>query len=293
MHIIKSKINKLNLSSEYDPMIIEIGIPVLSNEKDIIGLRNIGDTVLPSKDFGKVCKENAYGHNEVDKSKPKARRYITTNYIYPFGNKNAHKVACDVYRKCWQKKIVPPMGIELSLVNGSDNKEYIVANLTNNIRKNYLKETINIFLEIYKNCYIFKNDLKIDTTIRKKCNWEILPKGQRPSLHLTNILRKQNRDPLTFDVARLTFLEKYKISEIIEGINGFNGYYAYLFDKYCFLESAFYGNATYVIQKENWEILSQKTKGELLDANEVVEKINHTEKWFDNMKKLINTLEGQ
>ena len=115
IHITKSRINKLSLFSEYDPMNIEIGIPVLSNEKDVIGFKNIGDTILPSGNFGKVCKENAYGHKEIDKSKPKAERYITTNYIYPYGNTSAQKVPCDIYRKCWQKKIILPTSIELSL----------------------------------------------------------------------------------------------------------------------------------------------------------------------------------
>lgn len=57
----------------------------------------------------------------------------------------------------------------------------------------------------------------------------------------------------------------YNATTMVEGVNGFKGYYAYLYDNYCVLESAFYGNATYIIPKDNWEELSQKTKRELFD----------------------------
>ena len=68
------------------------------------------------------------------------------------------------------------------------------------------------------------------------------------------------------------------------GINGFNGYYAYIFDKYCFLECAFYGNATYILPVDNWEILSQKTKQELIEKKEVIEKIVHRQEWFGKIE---------
>lgn len=45
---------------------------------------------------------------------------------------------------------------------------------------------------------------------------------------------------------------------------------------HCVLESALYGNATYIIPKENWEVLSQKMKKELLDEKIVIEKVIHS-----------------
>ena len=123
-----------------------------------------------------------------------------------------------------------------------------------------MKETINIFLEVYGLCYVFSDGIKIDETVkRRRCNWEILPSGKKPSVHLINLFKEQGSNPDTFDVARLQLLDKYKSEQIVEGLNGFNGYYAYIFKNYCVLESAIYGNATYIIPKENWEMLSQKT----------------------------------
>lgn len=69
-------------------------------------------------------------------------------------------------------------------------------------------------------------------------------------------------------------------------VSGKNGY-----DKCCVLESAIYGNATYIIPKENWEILSQKTKKELFDENKVIGKIDHTAKWKQNVSDKFKMLE--
>ena len=85
--------------------------------------------------------------------------------------------------------------------------------------------------------------------------------------------------------------EKYNSEKIVEGINGFKGYYAFIFSKCCVLESAIYGNATYIIPKENWEILSQKTKKELFDENKVIGKIDHTAKWKQNVSDKFRMLE--
>ena len=85
--------------------------------------------------------------------------------------------------------------------------------------------------------------------------------------------------------------EKYNSEKIVEGINGFKGYYAFIFSKCCVLESAIYGNATYIIPKENWEILSQKTKKELFDENKVIGKIDHTAKWKQTVSDKFRMLE--
>lgn len=94
----------------------------------------------------------------------------------------------------------------------------------------------------------------------------------------------------TYDGYRLRYIEKYHFEKVVEGINGFKGYYAYVFKKYCVLESAIYGNATYIIPKENWEILSQKTKKELFDEGYVIKKIDHTKSWEYNIRTIFKSL---
>lgn len=290
----KSRILKFQVPKGYDTSKIQIGVPVMKNEASNVGLQNVGNAILPSGKFGPVCRRNAYGYSYPDKSQPPKKRYISTNWIQPFGNAYASSVAVDIYRPCYLQIEVPPTEIELVLIENKSKHRFVVANLTSTIRNNFLKETINIFLEIYGFCYIFSDGIDFSEMLerqqRQRCNWEILPPGEKPSVHLTNQLKMQEKNIDTFDVSRLSFLETYKLEKIVEGVNGFNGYYAYVFTKYCVLESAIYGNATYIIPKENLEALSQKTKRELIDSRIVVDKIIHTKKWKNTIRKSFDTL---
>ena len=92
-----------------------------------------------------------------------------------------------------------------------------------------------------------------------------------------------NKKTDTYDIARLNYIEEYNVATCVEGINGFKGYYAYLFDKYCVLECAIYGNATYIIPKANWEVMSQKTKKELTDEKVLIAKLDHNQNWKRNI----------
>ncbi len=287
----QSRIMKLSLPKGFEVDLIQLGVPVVSDEATKVGLEQIGDVVLPSGDFGAQSMRNAYGYVHADKTKPKERRYVSTNWIYPYGNDNASLVAADIYRECYPQIQVPAWEIELQLFEDKSAKRYVIVNLTEEIRKNYLKEAINLMLEIYGECYIFDRIIGIETSPKKKkCNWEILPRGEEPSKHFKKQMRKQEKRENSYDAFRLEYIEKYPYKEAVEGTNGFKGYYAYLFNKYCVFESAVYGNATYIIPKENWEVLSQKTKKELFKEGYVVDKIDHTEKWQDNIKKIFASL---
>jgi hypothetical protein len=270
---------------------IQIGIPVTNNEANNIGLQNMGDTILPSGSYGKTCNQNAYGYSYPDRSKPKINRCVSTNWIQPYGNEYASSIPVDIYRDCYSLIDVPPMEIELVLFGDKDGHKFIIADLTPDIRNKYLKEAINIFLEIFGLCYIFSDEIRIENMIKRQhCNWVILPPGEKPSVHITNHLRIQGRNDDTFDVFRLESIEKYKYEKIVEGVNGFYGYFAYVFENYCVFESAIYGNATYILPKQNWEIMSQKTKKELTDIRIVVSKIIHTEKWVNILHETFKRL---
>ena len=98
----------------------------------------------------------------------------------------------------------------------------------------------------------------------------------------------QNSD--TYDIARLNYIEEYNAATCVEGINGFKGYYAYLFEKHCVLECAIYGNATYIIPKDNWEVMSQKTKKELIDEKVLIAKLEHNQNWERNIAGVFKKL---
>lgn len=291
-YCIKGKrIRKVNIPNEFDICKIQIGVPVIGDEAEKVCLFEQGDMVLPCGNFGVQSRKNAYGYTYADKTKTKERRYVSTNWVYPFGNTNASMIAADIYKPCYPKVEVPPYAIELKLYQDKNGQKYVIADLTNEIRKMHLKEAINLFLEIYGVCYIFDEDIQIDnSTRRQRCNWEILPAGEMPSKHIKKQLADRGQKTDTYSIYRLEYMETFKAEKVVEGINGFNGYYAFVFKNYCVLESAVYGNATYIIPKEDWEILSQKTKKELFNEDKVIAKLDHTEKWQQNIKGMFNKL---
>lgn len=285
------RIRKLLLPKEFDKDIIQIGVPVKGDEAKKVGLKREGDIVLPSGRFGTQSKKNAYGYSYADKTKPKERRYVSTNWIRPYGNDNASPVAVDIYKECYPQIFVPAYEIELQLYKSESDDKYVIVNLTKEIRERFLKEAINLLLEIYGVCYIFDKDIHIDDSIkRQRCNWEILPAGEMPSKHIEKQLREHGKKADIYDKHRLEYIEKYHFEKAVEGVNGFKGYYAYVSKKYCVLESAIYGNATYIIPENNWEVLSQKTKKELFDEGYVIKKIDHTKSWEDTIRTIFASL---
>ena len=287
----KKRIRKLNIPKQYDIKQIQLGIPVVGDEARRVGLNNVGDIVLPSWSLGTTCKKNVYGYSYADKTKPKERRYVSTGWGYPYGNTSASMVAFDIYKKCYPKIEVEAYGIELCLYENVDNQQFVIVDMTDEIREKYMKEAINLMLEIYGKCYVYDGVIRIEKTIkRKRCNWEMLPPGEMPSKHIEKQVESMNQNIKAYDIARLNFIEKYNATMVVEGINGFNGYYAYLYEKCCVLESAFYGNATYIIPKDNWEKLSQKTKIELIDEKQLIAKINHTEKWEKDIESMLKKM---
>lgn len=76
----------MNIPKEFDSRKIQIGIPVSGDEAKRVCLYEQGDMVLPLGNFGAQSRKNAYGYTYADKTKPKECRYVSINWVYPFGN---------------------------------------------------------------------------------------------------------------------------------------------------------------------------------------------------------------
>ncbi len=291
LRIQQKRINSISFLEKYDIYQIQLGIPVKNREPERVGLEKIGDVVLPAASFGIQSRRNAYGFCYADKSKPKESRIVSTNWIYPYGNKNASKIAVDIRRDCYPIVEEPPYGIELCLTNDQNGDCYIICVLNNEIRANHIKEALNLMLEIFGFCYIYDKEIQNTNKMSiRRCNWEILPPGEMPSRIIERQFRERGLDEDRFDVARLKKLEMYSAVEIVEGICGFKGYYAFVFRDYCVLESITVGNATYIIPSDNWEARSQMTKQELLYENLVIKRIVHKKMWKAEIGELLERL---
>lgn len=289
---INSKKRNINFLKRIDRKNIRVGLAVQSSDVIRLGLKSVGDTIVPSPSFGPVCHKNANGYSYIDKTQPKENRYVCTIWTYPFGNMWTNKVPIDQYRDCYPKVYVEPLEIEMELVSNEEGELFVVSVINDVTKDEQILDAINMFIEVFGKCSIYEQTLIIETK-RIRLNWEILPPGERPSAHIIKLLRDKGEETDTFNVERLRTLERYKADIIGEGTNGFFGYYAYVFNQICVLESAFYGNATYIIPKENWETLSQKTKKELFDEKQVLKRIVHNEEWEQSIRQEMKRLENK
>ena len=193
----------------------------------------------------------------------------------------------------YPKVEIPASNIEFLLTKNNSGESFILANINSKTDKQIVKQTINMFLEIFGFCEIFNEDLDLVDIHNKikRCNWELLPPGVRAITLTSANKEKNNKKRPDYNQLRLDTLNSYEPIEIFVGSGGFTGYHAFVFENICFLENAYYGNATYVVPKDKWKELSQLSKQEVLATSDVIDKVNHTKEWFDKIDALMNKYE--
>lgn len=261
---------------------------------------NIGDTVLPASIFGPVSLYNAEGREIVHKDQPMETAYRSaewhwTEFHGPYDRVEQSKIV-DVPYKRYPRSFVSPPAIELTITKTATGESVLVSSVIKYEKRQEanLLHTINLFLEIFGRSEFFTENIDpiIKTSI-KRLNWKILPPGKRPWASLKKEVGeliekapKGNRPVIEY---RLETINKYNPDFTAVGTAGFNGYIILGFvdkGKYI-LESLYYGNATYVFDKD-WENLSKRTKAEILSANLQTDRIIHRESWESNMDKWVN-----
>ena len=247
-----------------------------------------GLAIQPSTKFGITSRKNVDGYYVVEKSLPKEERFIRTIYwewqLYNGDWQSDYK---DIYKECYPKTYYEPFGIEMFLRKNKTGKEIIVTESSNDID---IRNIINLYLEVFGYCEILDENLNSLLTDIKyiRRNWEILPPDVKIEIKRTRAHKKEEseRKRKDYDQVRLDTLEEYNPIERNIGKNGFQGYYAYVFEKICVLESPVYGNATYIVDREGWEKSSMETKRELIGNKKFLKRIEHDSKWFNEIKKL-------
>lgn len=295
MLISKKRIISLDFLDKYKNDDIKIGIHVTNNEHEKLGIKEFveGIVVQPSPEFGINCNRNSNGYSFPDKTKPKEDRIINTIYwTWQDWGGNEYGDYFDVVRKVYPRIEIPASNIEFLLTKNNSGESFILANLNSKADKQIVKQTINMFLEIFGFCEIFNKNLDLVDVHNKikRCNWELLPPGVK-AIALTSAIKekeRKNKQRPDYNQFRLDTLNSYKPLEIYVGSGGFSGYHAFVFENTCFLENGYYGNATYVVPKEKWKELSQLSKQEVLATSDIIDKVNHTREWFDKIDALMN-----
>ncbi len=298
MIISKKRIISLKFLEKLDIDKIQVGIQVTNNEQKKLGIDQFveGIAIEPSPFLGINCNRNTNGYSYPDKTKPKIRKVVNTiEWSWRDWSGKEYSDFFDIEKDVYQKIYVKAANVELVLTKNGNGQKFIIAKMNPDTKEQFLKQTINMILEVFGFCEIFTETLDFieNNNKIKRCNWELLPPGIR--VRVISQSKKELKDTKRkdFNQFRLDMLDSYHPIEIYVGTGGFTGYYAYLYDKTCYLENGFYGNATYVIPKDNWKELSQLSKQSLLATHYVIDKINHTSEWKDKIKELMKVTEGK
>ena len=291
--VITKKKRKNSLPAEFKSKDLIISVP-FDESFSKLNLCNIGDELIPDPGLGKWCKKNACGYLVTDYQSPKIYRYVSTNYIHPWGKKELPRVPVDIHRYCFQKKEIEPNFIKISLVSNNEGEMFYASFLKTGPTDADIITAINVYIEIFGKCDVGTELKLVKPSKIKELEWEILPPDKKPSDMIRQMSegRKQKESAIQYSEARTKFLEKKQYKLIGRGINGSYGYFGYVYNNICIFECAIYGNATYIVDSSNWEELSKMTKRELIESENVVEKLIHTEKWFGKIEKIFEKYES-
>lgn len=270
-----------------------------ANEEDIDLLKKIGfnsltsgETVLPAI-FGRISRFNAEGEEEICKDLPKETVYYPKEWTVKDWGGHEHTGVSYVPYKRYPRDFISPPSLELKIIE-KNGKKFIISKKFKNIKENYkdIKHVMNLFLEIFKDMLIIKDDMTIPYNANLvRVNWKMLPPGVSPwekfNEQVKKITERVSTGKKRMFKERFDHLESYHPEEIAIGLGGFTGYLMFGFKSknIYLLESLKYGNATYVLDA-NWEIISKMSKAEILQNNYQKQRIVHRDIWSDEIDNL-------
>lgn len=260
---------------------------------------SVGESVLPLAAFGPVSRHNAEGKYKVHRDRPMETAYRVVEWTWqewhgPYREERSDFV--DVPYQRYPRTFIPPPSVEMRIATTLEEQRVVVSPPVAYIDENeeLLRHTINLYLEMFRECSIFTENL--DQMIRvpvKRLNWRILPPGRWP----WSKLRKEV-EPLIKQAPggnqvvirhRVEVINSYGPDFVAVGQAGFLGYFGFGFtERNLFVfESIYTGNATYVFD-ERWEELSKLTKAEILSENLQTDRIIHRSRWDDRVRALLS-----
>ncbi len=258
----------------------------------------LGETILP-RVIGPVTRFNAEGRNQRQTHLPKetAYRQVMWKWRQFIGGGNFEEIeeVRDVPYQRYQVEFIPPPSEELSVVE-IDGKKVILSRRILKTEDNAIKarDIFNIFFEIFGECMILNENL--DTVrlpeIQRK-NWSVLPPGEYPyeviETHINDGLRIVNNRNGAVIKHRVQAINNSKPNFIAVGTAGFTGYWIFGFpNKDIFiLESVYPNNATYVLGN-NWEMVSQLSKADILRNDLHIRRIVHRATWQAEISNLLS-----
>lgn len=256
-----------------------------------------GDTVLPAV-IGPRTRFNAEGDFIINKEAPKEEYYLTRDWTRTeFHGPERVETSDIVYdrRERYARTRVPPPAVELTIKYTAEGQRVLVSPVIEYQGESdaHLIHVINVFLEIFRRCETFSEDLSsIIQAPVERLNWQLLPKGKRTwkqlKPDLQQVIENVAKGVQPVIEHRFETINSYEPSFVAVGRAGFAGYVVFGFeDRDLFVfESIYQNNATYVFG-DQWRNLSQLTKTEVLDNRLHKARILHQKTWASQVGSLL------
>ena len=258
----------------------------------------VGDSVLPADSFGPVSDRNANGWVEVhkDQAMETAYRQIEWHWVEWHGQDRVDQwKVVDVPYKRYPRTRHDPPSVELTVAEDSNGRTLLVTPKYQYQPAHYAQilHATNLLLEIFGECHLLSDDLEeLVRPISRRLNWDILPPGEYPWERVKQWLTPtiEREPPGTQKVLwrRFRVIEEYGPKFRASGVAGFRGYLIFGFQErgIFILENAHYGNATYVLG-EDWEVLSQLSKAEVIHSGRLDKRVVHREGWEAQIRRIL------
>lgn len=253
----------------------------------------IGEVILPIV-IGPITRFNADGKFNIRRDLPKEEFFVERYWLRRDWQGNETPEILYIRRERYPRELVPAPSEEF-LIDEYDNNKIIVSRafIKDDESLNIIKHTINLFLEIFGECDLIRQDYQpflYENVTR--LNWKIFPRGEYPWETIREIteerLQRQPRGNRPVISNRLEKITSHTPNFVAIGQGGFYDYIVFGFpSKNIFiLESIKNGNATYVFD-DNWEELSRMTKAEIINNHLQRERIFHRPGWEGRINEIL------
>ena len=255
----------------------------------------VGERLLPAPLFGNTSIYNAEGLYIPQRDMPKEIAYRENEWHLRDWGGYHHSGISEIPYERYPQHFIPPPSIELQIGLDGTSHKFISSDklIFNKDSYDKIKVTMNLFLELFGQFEILtENLIPAMTAPTKRVYWKILPPGTYPweklKSALTPIIERASKGNQPLIKYRFEIINDAKPDFYAIGDAGFFGYIIFGFNKknLFILESAYYGNATYIFE-ENWEELSKKTKAEIIIASLQRDRIIHRQGWEESIRALL------
>lgn len=283
MKIKKKRVNSIENYISHIPenAMLVVMMEIIDQNENIINSLEIPDgqsAILPKSSLGTASFYNAEGKIKKRKDLPMESYILELPYEVQDRWGNRHYGVNYIERQRYPREFIPPFGVYIQILQREE-RNFLVSSPIQKIEcnKEKIKNTINMFLDRFGECYVVEENFNIDNYIQ--LNWEILPIGEYPWNTTKHAILSWIRTSPTKRIFsdRIDYLHEFQPDFVAKGIHGFHGYtiFWYTDRNYFICESIKYGNATYIFNEDR-EVLSHLTKWEIITWSRSFRRVIHS-----------------